>query len=152
MYTSCVIESCHLWVSMFYLRNYRTYFENRVISCLCINPEICGADLTSQTVTGYRLYEDTKIGSRNISIDIETRLRAGRSGLDSQEEQVFYLNSITFRSTLVLTQPEVQWVRKGGGDISSGKKRQWRNADYALPSTAKVKNGGVIPPLPQTIS
>jgi hypothetical protein len=28
---------------------------------LSFNPEICGADLTSQTVTGCNLYEDTKL-------------------------------------------------------------------------------------------
>jgi hypothetical protein len=34
------------------------------------------------------------------------------------------------------------------GALSSGVKRPWREADSSPPSSAKVKNGGAIPPLP----
>jgi hypothetical protein len=44
--------------------------------------------------------------------------------------------------------PPIQWVRRGGG-ASQGLKRQGREADHSAPCSAEVKNGGVIPSLPQ---
>jgi hypothetical protein len=38
------------------------------------------------------------------------------------------------------------------GALSSGLKRPGREADRSPPSSAKVKNGGAIPPLPHTSS
>jgi hypothetical protein len=38
----------------------------------------------------------------------------------------------------------------GGGVASPGMKRQRRKADHSPPSSADVKNGGAIPPLPHT--
>jgi hypothetical protein len=42
-------------------------------------------------------------------------------------------------------QPPVQWVP---GVPSQGVKRQGREADHSHPSSAEVKNGGAIHPLP----
>jgi hypothetical protein len=47
------------------------------------------------------------------------------------------------------TQPPIQWVP---GAISSGVKRQGREADHSPPSSVEVKNGGAIAPLPHTSS
>jgi hypothetical protein len=35
----------------------------------------------------------------------------------------------------------------GTADSSPGVKRPGREADYSLPSTAEIKNGGAVPPL-----
>jgi hypothetical protein len=43
------------------------------------------------------------------------------------------------------TQPPVQWAR---GVLFPGVKRQGREADHLPPSSAEVKNGGAVPPLP----
>jgi hypothetical protein len=42
-------------------------------------------------------------------------------------------------------QPPIYWVQ---GAISQGVKRPGRQADHSPPSSAEVKNGGAIPPLP----
>jgi hypothetical protein len=54
-------------------------------------------------------------------------------------------------STLALgpTQPPIQWV---SGFLSQGVKSPGRVADHSSPSTAEVKNGGAILPLPHTSS
>jgi hypothetical protein len=49
------------------------------------------------------------------------------------------------RRTLGPTQPHIQWL---AGAISPGVKRPGREADHSSPSSAEVKNGGAIPPLP----
>jgi hypothetical protein len=41
---------------------------------------------------------------------------------------------------------------KGTGALSSGIKRLGREADHSLPSSAEVKNGKAIRPLPHTLS
>jgi hypothetical protein len=47
------------------------------------------------------------------------------------------------------TQPPIQWVP---GALSPGVKRQGSVADHSPPSSAEVKNGGAIPPLPHMSS
>jgi hypothetical protein len=51
------------------------------------------------------------------------------------------------RPALGSTQPPTQWVQ---GAISLGAQRPGCEADHSPPSTAKVKNGGAIPPLSHT--
>jgi hypothetical protein len=46
-------------------------------------------------------------------------------------------------------QPPIEWIP---GDVSSEIKRQGREADHAPPSSAKIKHGGGIPPLPHMSS
>jgi hypothetical protein len=48
------------------------------------------------------------------------------------------------RPALGPTQPPIQWV--------PGVKRPGREADHSPPSSAEVKNGGAMPPLPYTSS
>jgi len=57
------------------------------------------------------------IRTRAISVDIATRLRAGRRGFDSQVP--------------------ILWVT---GVLSPAVKQPWREADHSPPSSAKVKN------------
>jgi hypothetical protein len=57
--------------------------------------------------------------------------------------------SIASRPALRHTQPGIQWVP---GVLSSGVKRQGREAAYSHPSSAGVKSGGAIPPLHHTSS
>jgi hypothetical protein len=47
------------------------------------------------------------------------------------------------------TQPPVQWVQ---GILSPGVKREWREADHSLPSSAEVKNGEAITSLSHTFN
>jgi hypothetical protein len=44
-------------------------------------------------------------------------------------------------------QPPIQWVP---GVISLGVKQLGCEADHSPPSSAEIKNGGAIPPLPHT--
>jgi hypothetical protein len=53
-----------------------------------------------------------------------------------------------FRPPLGPTQLPIQWVP---GSISPGVKRPWLEADHS-PSSADVKNGASVPPLPHTSS
>jgi hypothetical protein len=55
------------------------------------------------------------------------------------------LFSIPSRMAMGSIQHPIKWVL---GVLSSGVKRQGRKADKSPPSSAKVKNGGSIPPLP----
>jgi hypothetical protein len=56
-----------------------------------------------------------------------------------------FLFAIMSRLALGLTQPPVKWVLRAA---SPGVKRLGREADHSPPSSAEVKNGGAIPPLP----
>jgi hypothetical protein len=55
------------------------------------------------------------------------------------------------RSALGLTQPPIQWLL-GGGAVFTEVKPLGHEADCSPPSSAEVKNGGVIPSLPHTRS
>jgi hypothetical protein len=50
-----------------------------------------------------------------------------------------------FRPALGPTQPPVQWVPEA---LSSGINRQGHEADHSPPSSAEVKSGGALLPLP----
>jgi hypothetical protein len=67
-------------------------------------------------------------------------------GLDGPGSILF---STASRLTLGLAQPPIQWVPAA---LSLGVKQQEREADYSLPSSAKVKNSGDIPLLLSTSS
>jgi hypothetical protein len=77
------------------------------------------------------------------------RLWAGRAVLDSQQGQEIFLFSTSSRLALGSTQPSIQWVP---GALSPGVRRPGREADHPPPSSAKIKNGEAITPLPQTSS
>jgi hypothetical protein len=47
------------------------------------------------------------------------------------------------------TQPPIEWIP---GVISAGVKRPGHEADRSPPSSAEVRNGGAIPPLPHRAS
>jgi hypothetical protein len=66
------------------------------------------------------------------------------SGFDFGQRQDTFLFSITSGPTLGPTQPPKQWLL---GAVSLGIKHHGREADHSAPSSAKVKNGGCIPPL-----
>jgi hypothetical protein len=72
-------------------------------------------------------------------------LRAGRSGFDFRQERDMYLFSATSTPALWLTQPPTQWIQ---GNISTGVKRQEREADHSPPSSTDVNKVGAIVPLP----
>jgi hypothetical protein len=58
--------------------------------------------------------------SRDISVGIATRLRAGQPGFNSRQGQEILLISVVFRPALGPTQPPIQWVP---GAVSPGVKR-----------------------------
>jgi hypothetical protein len=76
-------------------------------------------------------------------------LPAGRLLFDSRQGQEIFLYSTASGPTLGPTQSLMQCVP---GAFSPGLKRQGREADHSPPSSAEVKNGGAIPPLPHTSS
>jgi hypothetical protein len=59
------------------------------------------------------------------------------------------LCNISYRKMTMQTviKPPIQWVL---GDRLPGVKRPGREADHSPPSSAEVRNGGAIPPLPHT--
>jgi hypothetical protein len=59
------------------------------------------------------------------------------------------LQSWLLTSSLVPTQPPIWWVP---GALSTGVKRLGHEADHSSPSSADVKNGGAVPPLPHMFS
>jgi hypothetical protein len=65
------------------------------------------------------------------------------------ETKTFFLFSITSSPTLRPTQHSIQWVPKA---VSPGVKRQEREADHSYLSSAEVKKGGAIAPLPRKSS
>jgi hypothetical protein len=67
-------------------------------------------------------------------------------GFDSRQCKIFFTAS---RPALGPTKPHIEWVP---GALSLRVKRPGREADNSLPSSAEVKNGGVIPPLPHMSS
>jgi hypothetical protein len=60
-----------------------------------------------------------------------------------------FLFTTAFRPALGPTQSPIQWVT---GTLSLGVKRQEREADHSLPSSAEIKIHGAILPLPNTPS
>jgi hypothetical protein len=74
-------------------------------------------------------------------------LWAVRPGFGSRQEQEMFLYSTEFRPALRATQPHIQLEP---GTLSPGVKRPGREADHSPPSSAEVKNGTAIPPLPYT--
>jgi hypothetical protein len=72
------------------------------------------------------------------------RLRVERPGLDSRQSNIF-LFSTASGPTLGPTQTHIKWVQ---GAILLEVKQVGREADHSPPSSAEVKNGGAIPPLP----
>jgi hypothetical protein len=59
------------------------------------------------------------------------------------------LFSVTSKPALGLTQIPIQWEQ---GPHLQEVKRLRREADHSPPYSAKIKNGGAIPPLPHTSS
>jgi hypothetical protein len=75
-------------------------------------------------------------------------LRAGWPGFDSQHGKIF-LFSTASRAALGPNQPPIQRILVA---LSAEVKRPGREADHSLPSSAEVKKGGAIPPLPNMSS
>jgi hypothetical protein len=69
-------------------------------------------------------------------------------GFDSRECKIC-LFSTASRPILGLTQLPIEWLP---GALSLWVKRQGRESDHSPPSSAEVKKGGAIPPLPHMSS
>jgi hypothetical protein len=63
--------------------------------------------------------------------------------------QKIFISSIVSRMTLGPAQPPIQ---RRPGALSPGIKRQGRETDHSCPSSAKVKNGAAVSPLPPNCS
>jgi hypothetical protein len=70
------------------------------------------------------------------------------AGVRFLAEESYFLYSTTSRPTPEPTQPPIQWVL---GAVSPRLKWPGRVTDNLPPSSAKVKNVGAIPPLPQYV-
>jgi hypothetical protein len=77
--------------------------------------------------------------SRDSSVGIATGYRLDGWGWIPGRGKIFLF------STAGPTQPPIECVP---GAISPGVKRQRREADHSPPSSAEVKNGEAMPPLP----
>jgi hypothetical protein len=75
--------------------------------------------------------------SRDSSVSIVTRLRAGQPGFDSWQEQGCFLLATASRPALGTTQPPIQWIQRA---LSLGVNQSGREADHLPPSSAEVKN------------
>jgi hypothetical protein len=82
-------------------------------------------------------------------IQYSNRLWAGWLGFHSWQGQEIFLFSTVFRLALGPTQLPIQWAL---GAFSLGVKWLGCEADHSPPSSAEVKNGGAVPPLPSTSS
>jgi hypothetical protein len=80
------------------------------------------------------------VKSRDSSVGIAIRLRAGRQGFDSRLRTIF---SSDFRPTLGPTQPHSQWVPRSLSPLG-------REARH--PSSSEIKNCGITPALPYMLS
>jgi hypothetical protein len=76
-------------------------------------------------------------------------LQAGRPGFDFRQGHQIYLNSTVSRPALRPTQPPTQWASWA---LSLGLKWSRSEANHLPPSSAEVKNGGVVPPLSHSSS
>jgi hypothetical protein len=76
--------------------------------------------------------------SRGSSVGVVTGY-----GLDGRGVGVRVLLSTLCRPVLGPTQPHIQWI--------PGVKRPGCEADHSPPTTAEVRNGGAIPPLPHVL-
>jgi hypothetical protein len=83
-----------------------------------------------------------------LTAHLATRPRVGiatkESGFDSRQVQDTFLLYTAYLPALGTTQPPIQWVPRV--------KRQGREADHSLPSSAEVLNSETIPALPRTSS
>jgi hypothetical protein len=84
----------------------------------------------------------------NSSVGIATSYGLDDLGSIPGREEMFPF-STSSRPALGPTQPPIQWVPEA---LSPGLKGPGREADHSPPSSADVKNGGVIPPLPHMSS
>jgi hypothetical protein len=82
--------------------------------------------------------------SRGSSVGIVTPYGFDGQGLNPGRDKI-YLFSTASRPAVGPTQPPIQWVL---GEISSGVKRQEREADHSPPSRAEANNGVAISPPP----
>jgi hypothetical protein len=104
---------------------------NKVVKLLIFSP------LPTQFETEMTI---KKHPSESRDSDYTTGWPTEESRFDSRQVKGIFFISITSRLTLGSTQPLVQLV--------PGIKRQGREADHSLLSSAEFKNSGAIPPLP----
>jgi hypothetical protein len=81
---------------------------------------------------------------RDSSVRIATGYELERCGSIPGSGNIFLISTMS-RPALGPTLPPIQWV---AGALSPKIKRLGREADYSPSSSAEVKNGGAIPPLP----
>jgi hypothetical protein len=75
--------------------------------------------------------------SQDGSVGIATKLRTGRSRLDSQQGLGIFLSTTASKPALGPIQPPIQWVPRVP---SSGVKQPRREAAHSPPSIIEVKN------------
>jgi hypothetical protein len=75
-------------------------------------------------------------------------LRAGQTEFEYWQGQQIFLYTTISRQVLEPTQPPIQWVL--GPLLPEGVKQVGCEATHSLPSSAEVKNSGVISPFPHT--
>jgi hypothetical protein len=79
-------------------------------------------------------------------------LQDGWLVFDSSQEQLIVLNCAAPRLVLRPIHPPRQWVLGVLSPWGGGLKWPMNEADHSSQSSCRVKNGGAIPPLPDTLS
>jgi hypothetical protein len=82
---------------------------------------------------------------RGIAQSVWRQAMGWTAGVRFLAGEEIFLYSTESRPALGPTQPSIQWIPKAA---SSEVKRPVRESDHSPPSSAEVKNGGAIPPLP----
>jgi hypothetical protein len=132
-----------------------TYTYNMPIGPLSasIHPPPHSGNLQEITLYGNiwdnRILQYASMRSRDSSVGTAIRLCVGRqtNRYSIARKSKKYLFSAASRPSGGSIQPPVQWVP---GAFSPGIKRQRRESDHSILSSAEVKNGGAIPPLSHT--
>jgi hypothetical protein len=91
----------------------------------------------------YTLWNRSRVSS--VGVATGYGLRAGRPEFDSRLMQTSFIFFTASRPALGPTKPHIQWVPVA---LSLGVKRSGRETDHSPPYSAKVWNGGSVPPLP----
>jgi hypothetical protein len=122
-------------------RVYRNFMANRATIKLlkeCIHRVIQSVSQSVGRLDSYifSFLLFRKLSLPKIVLSCATDWTIGVVAFDFRRVLRIFLFTTASRTALGPTQPSIQWVP---GALSLGVKRQWREADHSLPSSAEVK-------------
>jgi hypothetical protein len=132
------------------VRKFPTFYRTRrLIAVFTTAPvqSITKIHINTVNIYNFLLLLFVPLGESGYLSRCSDALRAGRPGFNYRQGKIFLFYTAS-SPALGPTQPHIQSER---GAISPGAKRPGREADHSPPSSAEVKNGGAIPPLPHVL-